>query len=108
MSKRLLVTLLLISILFMLAFYWTVLTSFKPAREVLTYPPSFITTPPTLDQYTKLFTAGDSVFLRYVGNTFILCGLSIVMVLILSILGGYSFSKLSFKGSDIIFMIILS
>jgi multiple sugar transport system permease protein len=108
MSKKMLVVLLILSIFFMLAFYWSVLTSFKPASEVLTYPPGFITTNPTLNQYNKLFTAGDSVFLKYVGNTFVLCGLSIVMVMILSILGGYSFSKLNFKGSDIIFLMILS
>jgi ABC-type glycerol-3-phosphate transport system permease component len=91
-----------------MAFYWTVLTSFKPPQEVLTYPPGFITTNPTLVQYEKLFTAADGIFLRYIVNTFLLCGLSIVLVLIQSILGGYSLSKLSFKGSNVIFLIILS
>lgn len=108
MSKKLLITLLFFSIFFLVPLYWTVLTSFKPPREVLTYPPGLITKNPTLEQYEKLFTAGDSIFLRYIGNTFMLCGLSISMVLILSILGGYSLSKLAFKGSNIIFLVILS
>jgi len=108
MSKKLLLVLLIMSIFFLLAFYWTALTSFKPPSEVLTYPPSFITTNPTFVQYEKLFQTSDSIFLRYVANTFLLCGLSISMVMLLSILGGYSLSKLSFKGSNVLFLIILS
>ncbi|MDK2951054.1 MAG: multiple sugar transport system permease protein [Kosmotogales bacterium] len=108
MSKKLLITLILISAFFLIAFYWAALTSFKPPSEVLTYPPSFITLNPTFEQYGKLFTTADSIFLRYVGNTFMLCGLSISMVLIMSILGGYSLSKLTFRGSNIIFLVILS
>ncbi|TYB82683.1 MAG: carbohydrate ABC transporter permease [Kosmotoga sp.] len=108
MSKTVLIILIITSFLFLMAFYWTVLTSFKPPQEVLTYPPGFITTNPTLIQYEKLFTAANGIFLRYIGNTFMLCGLSIALVLFQSILGGYSLSKLSFKGSNVIFLIILS
>jgi len=108
MSKSVLIILLIASVFFLSVFYWTVLTSFKPSNEVLTYPPRFITENPTLIQYNKLFTASNGIFLRYIGNTFVLCVMSIVLVLIQSILGGYSLSKLSFKGSNTIFLIILS
>ncbi len=108
MSKKLLTILIIVSIIFIIPIYWAAITSFKPSSEVLSYPPSLVPKQPTLAQYTKLFTAGDSIFIRYVLNTFILCGLSIGMVLILSIMGGYSLSKLPFKGSNIIFLVILS
>ncbi|RLL83047.1 carbohydrate ABC transporter permease [Mesotoga sp. BH458_6_3_2_1] len=108
MSKKLFITLIIISIVFIIPIYWAAITSFKPSSEVLSYPPSLVAKQPTLAQFTKLFTAGDSIFTRYVINTFILCGLSIGMVLILSIMGGYSLSKLPFKGSNIIFLVILS
>ncbi|HOO33020.1 MAG TPA: carbohydrate ABC transporter permease [Thermotogota bacterium] len=108
MSKKTFILLLILSLFFMIAIYWTVLTSFKPPEEVLSYPPGFITANPTLEQYNKLFTTADSIFLRYAGNTFILCGLSIAIVMILSILGGYSLSKLPFKGCNVIFLLVLS
>ena len=55
MSKTVLIILIIASFLFLLAIYWTIFTSFKPPQEVLTYPPRFITTKPTLMQYEKLF-----------------------------------------------------
>lgn len=108
MSKSLLIVLLIFSIFFLFAFYWTVITSFKPSSDILAYPPKLFVSNPTLEQYNKLFTAGDGVFLKYVGNTLILCALTIASILFLSIFGGYAMSKLAFKGSNVIFVIILS
>lgn len=109
MTKRWIFTILIIfAIISFMPIYWSIITSFKPSSEILIYPPTFFPKNPTFQQFEKLFTAGNGIFIKYITNTFLMALITLSIVLILSILAGYAFSKLSFKGSNLLFLLILT
>lgn len=88
--------------------YWSGVTAFKDPSEIMIYPPTFFPKNPTLLQFKKLFTAGDGIFVKYISNSFIMVLITMIITLPASFLAGYSFSKLNFKGSNFIFLLILA
>lgn len=75
--------------------------AFKPMEELFAFPPKFITTNPTLDNFRKLFKASRTAGIplsKYIFNS-ILITLSVVFSsLIFSTSAAYALSKLRFKG----------
>lgn len=75
--------------------------AFKPMEELFAFPPKFITTNPTLDNFTKLFktsrTAGIPLS-RYVFNSLLITVSVVVSSLFLSTAAAYALSKIKFKG----------
>lgn len=88
--------------------YWSIATAFKPPDEIMIYPPTFFPRDTTLIQFGKLFTAGEGIFVKYIYNTFIMVLITMAITLPTSLLGGYAFSKLAFKGSNFLFLLVLS
>ena len=80
--------------------------AFKPMDELFAFPPKFITTNPTLDNFRQLFKASRAAGIplsKYVFNS-ILITLSVVFSsMILSSAAAYAMSKLKFKGRDFVF-----
>ena len=80
--------------------------AFKPMEELFAFPPKFITTNPTLDNFRQLFKASRSAGIplsKYVFNS-VLITLSVVFSsMILSSAAAYAMSKLKFKGRDFVF-----
>lgn len=100
--------LIILAIIFLFPFYWTTITSLKPSQDVFKFPPLLIPKSISFEQYEKLFTAGNGVFLRYIRNTLIMCATTIGFVLLVSILMGYALINLPFRGINFIFLVILS
>jgi multiple sugar transport system permease protein len=94
--------------MFLLPFLWNVSSALKPSEEILQYPPTFVPEEPTAHQLERVVTAGNGVFLTYLKNTLIMCGAAIAVVLVVSVLSSYAFAALPFKGSNLIFIVILS
>jgi len=76
-------------------FLWTVLTSIKPLKAVFTMPPQWIFQP-TLEAYHQLWFAGGE-FPRYLLNTIIVVGSSVVISLAVGLPAGYALSRYSKK-----------
>ena len=80
--------------------------AFKPMEELFAFPPKFITTNPTFDNFRQLFKASRSAGIplsKYVFNS-VLITLSVVFSsMILSSAAAYAMSKLKFKGRDFVF-----
>jgi len=97
-----------ISILFLLPFIWMLVTSFKQETDVFTYPIEWI--PKTwraVENYTEVW-AGDYPFWRYYLNS-IKIGLSTTAISVfVSALAAYGFSKIRFKASGPLFLIVLA
>ncbi len=108
MSKKAIVILTIIAVIFIFPFYWNVVSSLKQSSEILKYPPSIFPMRVTLQQYDRLISTGNGVFLTYIKNTLILCGVTIFIVLFASVLAAYALSKLPFRGSKFIFMLFIS
>lgn len=85
---------------------YIVFTAFKPIGELFAYPPKFITTRPTLDNFKKLFEASeDTVFplSMYLFNSIVSTLAVVLFGLIIAVAAAYALSKKRFKGRKTIF-----
>lgn len=100
------VILLIISLIFVTPFIWTLLTSFKSNEEIysaqLKILPSFI----TFGHYIKVLTQMES-FIQYTMNSVEVSFWSIGLTIIFSTTMGYAFSKINFRGKNILFIFIM-
>ena len=75
--------------------------AFKPMEELFAFPPKFITTHPTLDNFRKLIKASRSAGIplsKYVFNSIFITVVVVLGSLIFSTMAAYALSKLKFKG----------
>ncbi len=82
---------------------WMVITSFKPADDVMVSPPKFLFEP-TLDNYT--YALDKANFLMFIQNTVFVSVTSTVIVIVLSALASYSFARYNVGGGNILFFIL--
>ncbi len=77
--------------------------AFKPMQELFAFPPKFITTHPTLDNFRNLFKASRSAGIplsKYVFNSLLITLAVVFSSLIFSTAAAYSLSKLKYKGRN--------
>ena len=77
--------------------------AFKPMQELFAFPPKFITTHPTLDNFRNLFKASRSAGIplsKYVFNSLMITVAVVFSSLIFSTAAAYSLSKLKYKGRN--------
>ena len=88
-------------------FYWMILSSIKSFGEYSSESiPKFFPSSPTLENY---FTAFTSVpLLDYFVNTLIFTVLTTALMLAVIIPAAFAFSRLEFKGKNLVFIIFLS
>ena len=82
---------------------WLIVTSFKPADDVMVSPPRFIFSP-TLDNY--IYALNKANFLHFIENTVYVAVVSTVIVIVLSALASYSFARYNPGGGNILFFIL--
>jgi multiple sugar transport system permease protein len=100
----LIVTLAALSMLF--PFLWMVLTSFKLRGEIVSFPPTFLPKTWTLENYVDAASRLNVARLYF--NTGYVAILKTGIHLYLSLLLGYIFGKLEFRGKEPIFWFILA
>lgn len=89
-----------------LPLYWVIITSFKTHTEVINaqkitlYPHTFI-----IDNYISLFR--DLNYGGFIKNSFIAAVISACIVIIFSLLGGYSLARFKFKGKNASVVMVL-
>jgi multiple sugar transport system permease protein len=98
--------LLLGAALMLLPLVWMVSTSFKPADEVLTWPPKLIPAAPTLDNYRGVFEAAP--FGRFFLNSLLVSTVSTIAILFTSSLAGFVFAKYRFPLRTPLFVLVLA
>jgi len=86
-------------------FIWMVLSSLKPQREAIDFPPTLLPQEPTLEHYVRLFTELD--FGRYLVNTLLVVLISFVGLLLMA-MAGYGFAKFQFRGRRWMFLAVLA
>ena len=89
------------AVIVLFPFYWMVLTSFKSYSS---YNSEFI--PRTLANYRDAFTAVPLA--RYFLNTLIFTLATTAVMLIVTVLAAYAFSRLEFRGKNAVFALFLS
>jgi len=88
-------------------FYWMIITSFKSygAYNAESVPKLFVASP-TFDNYFDAFTAVSLT--DYLINTLIFTVATTALMLAVSILAAFSFARISFKGKNVAFAILLA
>lgn len=92
--------------LMLFPFFWALSTSFKSLREVFRNPFSLIPLHPTFGNYVALFN--KIPFARYLLNSFIVASLTTILQIMTAVLSAYAFSRLKFKGRNLIFYAFLA
>lgn len=94
------------AVIMMVPFVWGGLTSFKAGAEYIRIPPTWLPEQWTLAGYElALFRGGLLTGLK---NSFIVAGISTVLMVLSAVLAGYAFARLRFPFSRVIFMIVLA
>lgn len=93
-----LVVTLLILLVYVAPIAWMMITSFKPADEILSQ--TFDVMPSRLDfaAYVQIVTTG---FLTYIRNSFVVSSAATVFTTVLALLAAYGFSRFKFRGSRV-------
>jgi multiple sugar transport system permease protein len=92
------------AVVMIVPFVWMILTSLKPATELVQF--AFLPKNPTLENYRLVLTTSN--FPRWYFNSLFIAVVSTVSVAIFDSLVGYTLCKFEFPGKNLIFMGILS
>jgi multiple sugar transport system permease protein len=98
-------TLILTSLLMVVPFYWTVITSLKLEQFVFSSPPQWWPNPITIKHYIEVITRIR--FYRYFINSLIVASAITLSQAFFDTLAAYAFAKLRFPGRDRIFFLML-
>ena len=88
-------------------FYWMILTSVKTYSDYnAEWMPQLFTLSPTFENYISAFT--QVPLAQYFANTVIFTLITTALMLVVSVLAAFAFSRLRFKGRDLAFTLFLS
>jgi multiple sugar transport system permease protein len=98
-----------LSVMFMFPFFWTVTTSLKKPVELIKFPPTILPEVPQWVNYTQIWGLGQGInFGQFFLNSAIITGLALIGQIFSAFLVGYGFARFRFPGRDILFAICLS
>ena len=105
-STVLLYIIITILALFMIfPFYWMIITSLKFNDEIRQETQTFYPSVVMWSNYVYVFK--EFHFGTFMGNTIVVAVISTIGTLLTTILGGYAFGRLQFKGREALFMVFL-
>ena len=89
----------------LLPFVWGALTSLKPARELMSYPPKVFGSQISLEHYITVLSGS---FSQAAVNSFLYSLLAILVGLLFSVLYGYGMTRFRFRGRKLMFYLVLA
>jgi ABC-type glycerol-3-phosphate transport system permease component len=106
MKKVLLVTLfVLLAVIVLLPFLWTLATSMKPLPEVNKFPPEWISPNVTLRPYSDMFFYLP--FSTYTLNSLIIASAATLLTLVVGSLAAFAFARFRFRGKTFFLLMFL-
>src|SRR5213593_675952 len=99
------IAMVLLALIFIFPFFWTISSSLKAPSEILTYPPTFVPAVPQWGNYARVFAL--SPFARWILNTLFVVALGTLGAVLSSSLVAYSFARFQYRGRDFVFMLTL-
>ncbi len=84
-------------------FFWMVSLSLKYEIDNIAYPPIFIPSPPTLDNYFKIFRESNYALFTY--NSVIVSGTATLIALLVGVPAGYGIAKGKAQGLGMLIMV---
>lgn len=104
------IALLVLAVIFLVPYLWMMISSIRPNAEIFkyTYPFSWKTLIPvnvTLNNYVEIFR--DYGFGKNLVNSLTVAFFQVAGTLLLSCLAGYVFSRIKFRGRELLFAVIM-
>lgn len=104
------IALLVLAVIFLVPYLWMMISSIRPNAEIFkfTYPFTWKTLIPvnvTLNNYVEIFR--DYGFGKNLLNSLIVAFFQVAGTLLLSCLAGYVFSRIKFRGRELLFAVIM-
>jgi multiple sugar transport system permease protein len=100
--------LILVCVLAVAPFTWMVLTSFKTGDNAMRFPPQIIPRPFVPHNYVQVISGEHNGFLLWTRNTMIVAVLTVAGTTLSSALVAYGFAKIRFRGSGVLFVVMLA
>jgi len=100
------VLLVILAIIWLLPVLWAIDTSLKPEGETTTIPVSWFASHFTLDAYISTFATSNLP--QWYFNSILTSAIISVVTVILASLTAFAFSRISFRGKNILFWVILA
>ncbi|WP_165367403.1 carbohydrate ABC transporter permease [Phytoactinopolyspora endophytica] len=94
------------TVLVMMPFLWMLSIAFKPEAEVFTSVPSMLPADPTFENFSTAWTSGNVG--RAMINSTMVAGAAVLVNCTFAVLAGYAFAKLPFRGSTLVFLLMIS
>lgn len=93
------------AVLSLFPLYWLITSSFKTSAGIYKMPPDWFPKTFIVDNYKELFVGQPA--LRWAFNSILVSLISTILVIACSSLAAYSFSKVKFKGSAVLYLIFI-
>ena len=108
-SVALTVALLALAVLWLSPIAWVVVTSLKPAPDIIRLPPEWIPWPPTGAHYHEVLLGSSRTARigRAFVNSLVVAMGSVVLVLATSAMAAYPLARLRFPGRDLVFVLLV-
>ena len=94
------------SFIMIFPFIWMILSAFKTSQEIIAFPPKLFPSQFNFSNFIKAFQMAP--FAKYFFNSVIVMIFSVICTTFTTILGAFAFSRLEFKGKEIVFAILIS
>ena len=98
--------LIILALLVLVPIIWMTLSAFKPEKEIISWPPTFI--PQTLTIQNFIDVQSRINIIRYMLNSVIYAGATTALAVIVNSLAGYAYAFYEFKGKTIFFLVTLA
>lgn len=96
---------LIITVIFIGPFAWMVLSSVKPTKEILAFPPLLLPRNLTFDNFWYAWRVAN--WPRMFLNSSFVTGTTVLFMLFLNSLAGFAFAKIRFPGRKVIFFVVI-
>jgi ABC-type glycerol-3-phosphate transport system permease component len=97
--------LVLAALIALVPFFYVISTSLKDTYSLFKYPPEWIPTQPTLENFRSLLE--ENPFGRWMLNSLIVASTVTIIKVVIDSMAGYAFAKMSFPGKDALFLVVL-
>lgn len=100
------VLLLILVILVITPVIWMIFSAFKPEKEIISWPPTFVPHSFTLKNFVDVQKRIN--ILQYIMNSVIYAGVTTALAVVVNCMAGYAYAFYEFKGKTVLFLMTLA
>lgn len=100
------IVLVILALLVLVPIIWMMLSAFKPEKEIISWPPTFVPQSLTVENFVDVQNRIN--ILRYMLNSVIYAGGTTLLAVIVNSMAGYAYAFYDFKGKTGLFLMTLA